>query len=89
MFTLLFLYLTQSHLPETEIPSLYGTEKLQLLTKFYGSPQKIIFEGQTKFSVPDIDMDQIEKIFRRIMYTNFHEANVLTSLVLTSLLQNN
>ncbi len=65
---------------------MYGTEKLQ----FYGSPQNIIFEGQTKFSVPDIDMDQIEakwKVFRRIMYTNFREANV--SNVLTSLLQNN
>ena len=85
-----FSIFNPSHLPETEDSlSSYGTEKLQILTKFYGSPQKITFKGQPKFSVPDIDMDQTEaewKIFRRILFTNFREANV--SYVLTSLLQN-
>ena len=53
------------------------------------SPQKITFEGETKFSVPDIDTDQTEaewKIFLRILFTNFHESSV--SSFLTSLLQN-
>ena len=89
MFTLLFQYLTQLICLKQKIPSLRMVQQIYTNTKFYGSPQKITFEGETKFSVPDIDTDHTEaewKIFRRILLTNFRESSV--SSVLTSLLQN-
>ena len=85
-----FAIFNPSNLPKTEdsLP-LYGEEKLQILTNFYGTPQSVTFKRQTKLSVPDLDDQQTEaqwKIFRRILFTNYSESSC--SDVLANLLTN-
>ena len=49
------------HLPKEEKDlSMYGSEKLNILTSFYGMPQTITFQSTTGTSVPDVDPEQTE-----------------------------
>ena len=78
-----------SHLPKNDSLSSYGNDKLHTLTNFYGSPQQITFDGQTKLSTPDVVSEETEaewKIFRRILSTNFSSSSL--SEVLTSITTN-
>ena len=78
-----------SHLPKNDSLSSYGNDKLHTLTNFYGSPQQITFDGQTKLSTPDVVAEETEaewKIFRRILSTNFSSSSL--SEVLTSITTN-
>ena len=82
------------HIPDSEESlSLYGLEKLCTLTTFYGSEQKVFFEGSTGLSTPDVDPEQAEaewKIFRRIIYTEYRsEKKRGFQKVVTSFLTNN
>ena len=77
-------------LPKAEnlLPS-HDEEKLHTLINFYGIPQQITFEGQTRFLIPDIDGEQAEaewKIFPRIIYTSYNNCSYST--VLANLLTN-
>lgn len=70
-----FLVFDPRHLPSTEDDlSTYGTEKLQILTKFFGCEQKVTFEGETGIAVPDIDREETEtewKIYKRVLHNQF------------------
>jgi len=67
------------HSPSSEDQlSTYGTETLQILTKFYGSEQRVTFGGETGISTPDIDTEATEsewKIFRRVMFSQFRNTD--------------
>ena len=64
-----------SNLPDSEESlSFYGTEKIKILTDFYGHEQQVSFQGEIGHSRPDVDPEQSEaewKIYRRIMFAKF------------------
>ena len=64
-----------SNLPDSEESlSFYGTEKIKILTDFYGHEQQVSFQGDVGHSRPDVDPEQSEaewKIYRRIMFAKF------------------
>ena len=72
--------------------SMYGSEKLNVLTSFYGMPQTITFQSTTGTSVPDVDPEQTEaewKIFRRLMFTKLKSStskDVIHALISNSTL---
>ena len=76
------------HLPDDESKlSDYGTEKIKVLSAWYGSVQDMQFDGKEGSSEPDIDSEDTEsewKLFRRLM----HLQNKKSSLqqVLSALL---
>lgn len=68
------------NLPTTEEELLnYGTDKINMLTSFYGSPQKVILNGQEAVSQRDIHPEGTAsewKLFRRIIYKQYREKSL-------------
>ena len=66
------------NLPTTEEELLnYGMDKINMLTSFYGSPQKVILNGQEAVSQQDIHPEETAsewKLFRRIIYKQYREV---------------
>ena len=57
----------------------YGTDKINMLTSFYGSPQKVILNGQEAVSQIDIHPEETAsewKLFRRIIYKQYLEKSL-------------
>ena len=55
-------------------------------TDFYGSysPQQVTFDGQTRYSIPNLDTEQTGaewKIFRHILFTNFSSFLIIMSRI--------
>ena len=64
-------------------------KKASYFDKLLWYPSTDTFEGQTRFSIPDIDGEQVEaewKIFPHIMFTSYN--NCSNSTVLANLLTN-
>ena len=40
--------------------STFGMEKIKVLTSFYGTPQKLKFDGKAAVSQPDVDPEEAE-----------------------------
>lgn len=78
------------HLPQSEESlSSYGMEKLRTLTNFYGSVQRVSFDGKMGLSTPDIVSEEAEaewKIFRRILFRQYHSEGL--QKVVANLLEN-
>lgn len=68
------------NLPTTEEELLnYSTDKINMLTSFYGSPQKVILNGQEAVSQRDIHPEGTAskwKLFRRIIYEQYREKSL-------------
>lgn len=65
------------HLPSTEdYLSTYGTEKLQILTKFYDCEQKVTFDGETEISIPREETNSGRSI------NEYYSTNLGTELIL-------
>ena len=70
------------HLPSSERElSNYGMNKLRVLTSFYGTSQKVIFDGKEVVSQPDVDVDVEEtvsewKLFRRIFLKEYKDSSL-------------
>ena len=50
-----------------------------MLTSFYGSPQKVILDGQEALSQPDIHHEETAsewKLFRRIIFKQYHDKSL-------------
>ena len=48
------------HFPKKEELSTYGMEKIKVLTSFYGTHQKVKFDGKEAVSQPDVDPEEAE-----------------------------
>ena len=73
---------------EEELSS-YGESKLQALTDFYIRAQSIYFEGETNWSVPDIDRDEAKaerRFFRKVLFKEY--SNISMDKVFSNLLTN-
>ena len=57
----------------------YGTEKIKILSAWYGSVQDVQFDGQKGSSEPDIDPEDTEsewKLFRRLMHLHHKKSSL-------------
>ena len=68
------------HLPDDEDNlSDYGTDKINILTAFYGSVQEVQFDGKIGVSQPDIDREDTEsewKLFHRLMLVQHKRSSL-------------
>ena len=48
------------HLQKKDEFSTYGMEKIKVLTSFYGTHQKVKFDGKEAVSQPDVDPEEAE-----------------------------
>lgn len=68
------------HLPKKEeVLSTYGMEKIKVLTSFYGTPQKLIFDVKEAVSQPDVEPEEAEskwKLFRRIIFKQYSQKSL-------------
>ena len=77
------------HLPNESELSDYGTEKIKILSAWYGSVQDVQFDGQKGSSEPDIDPEDTEsewKLFRQLMHLHHKKSSL--QQVLSALLTN-
>ena len=76
------------HLPDDESKlSDYGTEKIKVLSAWYGSVQDVQFDGKKGSSEPDIDSEDTEsewKLFHQLMH--MHHKKSFLQQVLSALL---
>ena len=59
--------------------STYGMEKIKVLTSFYGTPQKLKFNGKEAVSQLDVDPVEAEsewKLFRRIIFKQYSQRSL-------------
>ena len=76
------------HLPDTEELSSYGDQKIKTLLNFYGSPQKVHFEGEDGTSQPDIEIEEAGaewKLFRRVLFVQYKTSTL--KLVLSKFIE--
>ena len=68
------------HLPDDESKlSDYGTEKIKVLSAWYGFVQDVQFDGKKGSSEPDIDSEDTEsewKLFRRLMHLHHKKSSL-------------